>query len=991
MAEVVQEQTRRQPFVGRPMERVEDETLLRGQACYADDFPVRSDTLHAAMLRSPHAHAEIVSIDATRALAQPGVVAVVTGDDVRELTDPFLNAVKQPMKLWSLAVDRVRYVGEALALVVAEDRYKAEDAAELIDVVYRHLEPVVDPLEAAKPDALLIHPEAESNVMSSREFRYGDPEKAFEEADHVVDLTIDFPRSSHTPIEGFVVAADYHPAEGVYDVLANFQGPYSVHPVMSRALRVKDTKLRLRTPAYSGGGFGVKVGIFPYIVLMAIAARIVGKPIKWVEDRYEHLAAATMAPNRIVRLEAAARKDGTVTAFRFEQLDDYGAHVRAPMPGPLYRMHGVMTGAYKIPNLSIVNRMVMTNKCPSGMVRGFGGPQIYYAIERVMHRIAVELGLDPLEVIRKNLVPAQDMPYKAAAGAELDSGDYPRALEIASKDGKLADLLRRRDEARAEGRIYGIGYAVVIEPTQSNMGYLSNILTREQRAARGAQNGATSISTVNIDPFGGVSVTSDTTPQGQGHATILSQIVADQFGLELSDITCNLELDTQKDPWSIAAGSYSCRFASGPAVATHVAAVAMREKLARIAAQNLNVPPDQVEFADGKIFAQDNPENALSFNRVAGTAHWSPDSLPDGMDAGLSEKGVWSPPELAPPDDDDRINTALTYGFNFDFCGIEIDRDTAELRLDHYVTIHDAGKILNPLIAEGQLLGSYTHGLAQGLYEEFIYGQDGSFKSGTFADYLVPTAYEVPEPIVLHMESPSPLTPLGAKGIAEGNCMSTPICLANAVCDALGIDNIKLPLTPEKLAEIFDPDEPPRPEGAAVEAPAPSDEGHAMVGRGETTVPAAPEAVWQTLLDPEKLAAVIPGCHALELVGENSYRAEVSLGVGPVRGRFRAEVRLTDLDPPRSVTLSGELSGPLGSSRGGGVVRLEPTEGGTRVDYDYRVEISGKVAAVGGRMLEGAARIVIGQFFERLVSQVGGPQAPISWWRRVLRLLGAAR
>ena len=230
MAEVVQEQTRRQPFVGRPMERVEDETLLRGQACYADDFPVRSDTLHAAMLRSPHAHAEIVSIDATRALAQPGVVAVVTGDDVRELTDPFLNAVKQPMKLWSLAVDRVRYVGEALALVVAEDRYKAEDAAELIDVVYRHLEPVVDPLEAAKPDALLIHPEAESNVMSSREFRYGDPEKAFEEADHVVDLTIDFPRSSHTPIEGFVVAADYYPAEGVYDVLANFQGPYSVHP-----------------------------------------------------------------------------------------------------------------------------------------------------------------------------------------------------------------------------------------------------------------------------------------------------------------------------------------------------------------------------------------------------------------------------------------------------------------------------------------------------------------------------------------------------------------------------------------------------------------------------------------------------------------------------------------------------------------------------------------------------------------------------------------
>ena len=491
MADVTQGKPARQPFVGRPMERVEDEALLRGQAYYADDFPVRTDTLHAAMLRSPHAHAEIVSIDATRALARPGVVAVITGEDVRELTDPFLNAVKQPMKLWSLAVDRVRYDGEALALVIAGDRYKAEDALDFVDVVYRPLEPVVDPLEAAKPDALLIHPEARSNVMSSREFRYGDPEKAFEDADHVVDLTIDFPRSSHTPIEGFVVVADYHPAEGVYDVLANFQGPFSVHPVMSRALRVTDTKLRLRTPANSGGGFGIKVAIFPHIVLMSVASRIVGKPVKWVEDRYEHLAAATMAPNRIIRLEAAARKDGTVTAFRFDQLDDYGAHVRAPMPGPLYRMHGVMTGAYAIPNLTIVNRLVMTNKRPSGMVRGFGGPQIYYAIERVMHRVAVELGLDPLEVIRKNLVPGHAMPYKAAAGAELDSGDYPRALEIAEKDGGLAEILRRRDEARREGRLYGIGYAAVIEPTQSNMGYLSNILTREEREKRGVQNGAT--------------------------------------------------------------------------------------------------------------------------------------------------------------------------------------------------------------------------------------------------------------------------------------------------------------------------------------------------------------------------------------------------------------------------------------------------------------------------------------------------------------------
>lgn len=979
-------------FIGQPMERVEDETLLRGLARYVDDFPVRADTLHAAMLRSPHAHAEIVSIDASRALAHPGVAAVITGEDVQKLTDPFLNAVKAPMKLWSLAVGRVRYVGEALVLVVADDRYIAEDAVDLIDVEYKLLKAVVDPLEAAKEDAVLIHPDAGSNVMSQRTFRYGDPEKAFADADHVVDLTIDFPRSSHTPIEGFVLVADYHSGDDIYDVLANFQGPFSVHPVMSRALRVTDTKLRLRTPAHSGGGFGIKIGIFPYIVLMCVASRIVRKPIKWVEDRYEHLAAATAAPNRVIRLEAAATKEGRVTAFRFDQTDDYGAHMRAPMPGPLYRMHGVMTGAYEIANLAIANHLVMTNKCPSGMVRGFGGPQIYYAMERVMHRIAIELGLDPLEVIRKNLVPTEKMPFKAAAGAELDSGDYDKAVGIACRDGKLDEILRRRDEARAEGRIYGIGYAAVIEPTQSNMGYLSNILTKEERHARGQQNGATSMSTVNIDPFGGVSVTSDTTPQGQGHATTLSMIVADQLGVGMKDIVCNLEIDTQKDSWSIAAGSYSCRFSAGPAVATHMAAVAMREKLSKIAAQRLNVPWEEIEFADGKIFAKDNPENSLSFNRTAGTAHWSPGLLPEGMDAGLSEKAVWSPPQLTPPDDDDRINTSLTYGFNFDFCGIEIDRDTAELRIDHYVTIHDGGKIINPLLADGQLLGSYTHGIAEGLYEEFIYGDDGSFKSGTFADYLVPTAYEVPEPMIFHMESPTPLTPLGAKGLAEGNCMSTPVCLANAACDALGIENIKLPLTPEKLSEIMDPDEPAPPEGHSEPEPVLTGEGHALQGKGETIVPAPIEEVWETLLDPEKLAGVIPGCHALDLVAENSYRAEVSLGVGPVRGKFTAAVRLSDLDPPRSARLSGELVGPMGSSRGGGVVALESIDGGaTKVNYSYEVELSGKVAAVGGRMLEGATRIVIGQFFERLVAQVGGPSASVPWWRKLLRMLGVGQ
>ena len=1000
--------TESKKFVGQSMERVEDEALLRGIAHYADDYATRVDTHHAAILRSPHAHAEIVSIDTSEALAQPGVVAVITGEDIKKYSDPFLNVIKVPgMNLWSLSTDRVRYVGEAICCVVAKDRYLAEDALDFIEVTYNILQPVVDPEAAAAPDAIHIHPEAGPNIMSEREYTYGEPDKAFAEADHVTDLTIDFPRNSHTPMECFVVVAEYHAGDAYYDVLSNFQGPFSVHPVMCRALRIPNAKLRLRTPAISGGGFGIKVAIFPYIVLMSIASRITGKPVKWVEDRLEHLSSATAAPNRVVHLQAAATKDGRVTGFKFHQIDDYGAYLRAPMPGPLVRMHGVMTGAYDIKNLYIRNQLVMTNKCPSGMVRGFGGPQLYYAIERVMHRIAIELGLDPLEVIRKNLVPAGAMPYHCAAGAQLDSGDYPKAVDIAAKDGGLDELVRRRDAARAEGRIYGIGYAAVVEPTQSNMGYITNMLTKEERAKKEPTSGATSMASINVDPFGGVSVTSDTTPQGQGHATILSQIVADELGLEIADITCNLEIDTQKDPWSIAAGSYSCRFSAGPAVAAHLAAKKVRDKLSRIAAQNLNVPIEEIEFADRKVFARNNPDNAIGFHRVAGVAHWSPRQLPDGMDAGVNETAVWSPPELTPPDSEDRINTSLTYGFNFDFCGVEINRETGEVRVDHYVTIHDAGKLINPLIVEGQILGSFTHSIGSTLYEEFVYGDDGSFKSGTFADYLVPTAYEVPEPIILHMESPSPLTPLGAKGVGEGNCMSTPVCIANAVCDALDIENIKLPLFPSKISALLHGDErppPDKPAAEAVAAPA-KREGRALEGSGEIFVPASPQLVWDTLLDPDKLAAVIPGCHSLDRVSDNSYKAEVSLGVGPVRGRFHATVDLSELDPPKAAKLSGGLDGPLGSTRGAGRVRLQAKDGGTHVSYDYTVEISGKVAAVGGRMLEGASRVVVGQFFQRLIAQVEGPPttsaAPApktpapgtpatqpSTWQRLLAMLG---
>jgi 2-furoyl-CoA dehydrogenase large subunit len=785
--------------LGTRVVRKEDPALLSGRGRYADDLPVAAGTLHAHVIRSPHPHADIVKIDAAAALAKEGVWAVITGDDVKKLSDPFLVALKVPVHQWSLAVGRVRFAGEPVALVVAESRYLAEDAAELVEIDYAPLEPAIDPLAACKPGSPLLHPEAKTNEISVRQFHYGDTKSAFAKADRTVKLTVNFPRQSFTPMECYVCVASYNPANDSYDCMANFQGPFSTHPVMARALRVPGPKMRLRIPPDSGGSFGIKLSVFPYVVLTALAAKITGRPVKWVEDRAEHLLAASSGPNRVTEIEAAVTNDGKILALRMDQLEDYGAFLRAPMPGPLYRMHGAVTGGYDIANVDVVNRVVLTNKMPASLIRGFGGPQLYLALERLVQRIAVELGLDHLDVIKRNLVPSGAFPYKAAAGSLFDSGDYPKAVATATGDGRLDDLKKRRDAARKAGRKYGIGFAVVVEPAMSNMGYLSTLLTPEARDKAGPKNGATSMVTVNVDPLGVVSVTADVTVQGQGHETVLSQIVADRLGLKPDDVQVTLEMDTAKDQWSIAAGTYSCRFTPGTAVAAHLAAMQLADKLKAIAAKQLNVMAADVELADGKVRSKSNPDNALPFGRVAGTSHWSPVMLPDGMAPALSETGVWNPPELEPPASDDRINTSLTYGFVFDMCGIEIDPITYQVKVDRYISMHDAGKILNPLIADGQMRGAFAQGIATALYEEFVYNDEGAFLTGTFADYLVPTVSEIPAVEMLHQETPSPFTPLGAKGLAEGNCMSVPACIANAIADALGVKDVTLPATPKRI------------------------------------------------------------------------------------------------------------------------------------------------------------------------------------------------
>lgn len=790
--------------IGGSPERVEDAALLTGRGRFIDDLAPPPGALHAHILRSPYPHAEIRGVDGSAALALAGVAAVVTGADVKALTRPFLVSVRSAIEHYPIAVDRARYQGEPVAVVLARDRYIAEDAAELIAVDYAPLEAAVDPEAALSPGASVLHPAHGSNLATERSFSYGDPDGAFAAADHVLKIESHYPRSLATPIECFGLIAGYEPSEDAYEVTTHFQGPFAIQPVMAMALGVPSNRLRIRTPPDSGGSFGVKQGVAPYAVLMAVAARVAGRPVKWIEDRMEHLTAAGSATNRVVRLEAAVTAKGRVTALRWDQIEDVGAYLKAPEPATLYRMHCCMTGAYDIPNLAIRNRVVVTNKTPTGLNRGFGGPQVYYPLEQLMRRIALTLDLDPLDVIRRNLVPAAAMPYVTPSGGRFDSGDYGEVVAQSTTQGDLAGLLAKREAMRAEGRLYGVGYAAAVEPTISNMGYITTALTPEERAKSGPKGGALAIATVAADPLGGVTVSVASTPQGQGHRTVLAQVAADVLKIPPEAIRVSTELDTGRDAWSIASGNYSCRFAGAVASATLRAARALRRHLARLAAARLDCDPAEIVFADGRVFRKDAVDAGFDFRRLAGEAHWAAATLPQGVAPTTSVTVAWSPDVLQPPDADDHINGSAAYGFIFDFCGLEVDRATGQIRIDRYVSGHDAGRVLHRGMAYGQAQGGFVQGLGAALMEELLYDSAGAFLAGSLADYPLPTACEAPDLQVVHADVRSPVTLTGAKGIGEGTTMTAPVCLANAVADALGIDGVELPLRPAKLAAIVE-------------------------------------------------------------------------------------------------------------------------------------------------------------------------------------------
>lgn len=783
--------------------RVEDRRLLTGRGAFVDDLnPVR-DLHHAAIVRSPHPHALIRGVDAAAALALPGVVAVLTGRDVAALCRPFPSALPRQAPYYPCAVDRARFVGEPVAVVVAASRYLAEDAAALVQVDYEPLPAVVDPERAVTdPEAPLLHEDVGSNVALHRLLEYGDVDAAWAQADVTVGGRFVFPKYGSQPLETYGVVASWTPGEDVLTLWSNFHGPFSMHPVVAQALGLPSHKLRFIVPGDVGGGFGIKTSIYPYLALIGLAARHAGVPVKWIADRQEDLTASSSSTDRVSYVEAAARRDGTILGFKMRIYDNVGGYFRPPEPGCIFRPLGNYVGGYRYRNLRIDGYCCFTNKSLTGPNRGYGCQELYFGVERVVDRLAQRLGLDPAELRRRNLIPKDAFPYVTPTGGVYDAGDYEACLDKALKLAGYDELLRRRDGARAQGRLFGVGLACGVDPSVSNMGYVDIAATPEERARRRPKSGATQATTIQVDDLGKVTVELSTCPQGQSHETMARRFVARELTLPEDDVAVVSGMDTSTRAWTVPTGSYSSRFASIGISSAVVAARKLRDKLARIAAHQLEARVEDLELVDGVFRLKGSPQRAFSLKHAAGVAHWDPASLPPGMEPGLYLTHYETMATAKPPDDADRVNSSNTYGFMADVCAVELDRETGRIDILQYATVHDSGVILDPLIAEGQVRGSFVHGLGGAMYEELAYGPDGAFLSGTFMDYLCPTFTEVPPLAIDHIEVPSPFTVLGSKGIGESATETVPVCIANAVADALAPEGIpvdELPVTPAKV------------------------------------------------------------------------------------------------------------------------------------------------------------------------------------------------
>ena len=762
--------------VGHSVKRVEDARFIRGRGNYFDDITLPG-MLHLEFLRSPLAHARIKSIDTSRAEAVPGVAAVVTGELLAQHNlawMPTLSGDTQAV----LATDKVRFQGQEVAAVIAETVYIAKDAVELIDVDYESLPVVSTPQQALEKDAPVIRDEKEgqedNHIYSCANGDKDATDKAFADADRVVELDTFYPRCHPAPLECCGCVADVNPATGKATIYMTSQAPHVHRTLFALVAGLPEQKIRIISPDL-GGGFGNKVPIYPGYVVATAASLLIGRPVKWVEDRTGNLISTGFARDFHMHGELALKGD-KITGLRVRVLSDNGAFFSDAQPTKCKAgLFDIVTGAYDIPAADVQAEGAYTNKAPGGVAYrcSFRVTEASYLIERLVQNAAYDIGVDPAEFRRTNFIKADQFPYKSATGFDYDSGDYEAALDLALEKLGYAELREEQEKARKEGRLIGIGIASFTEVVGAGRG------DEYQIAGLRMNDGAE----LRIHPTGKAVLKLSVKSQGQGHETTFAQIVAEELGLQPEDVEVQ-EGDTDNTPYGL--GTYASRSTPVSGAATAMVSRRVRSKAKKIAAHLLEASEDDIDFEDGRFVVKGAPEKAKTIQEVAFAAYTS---VPEGVECGLEGVYYYDPPNM-------------TYPFGTYAVVVEVDRGTGTWKVLKMVAVDDCGVRINPMIVEGQIMGGLTEGFAIAAMQQITFDEDGNCIGSNFMDYLIPTAWETPSFDLGETVTPSPHHPLGAKGVGESATVGSPAAYVNAVVDALahaGVRNLEMPVTSAKV------------------------------------------------------------------------------------------------------------------------------------------------------------------------------------------------
>jgi len=772
-------------LVGESVRRTEDPRLITGKGTYVADVTLPG-MLFMQVVRSPHAHANIKNINVSAATSSPGVVAVFTGADIADQLGSLpvgwvLDDMKQPPHP-PLATDKVRTVGDAVAIVVADSYAAAVEAAEFVDVDYELLPVVVNSVEAQKPDAPQLHEEAPGNLAFTWEIEGGDWAEAVKNADVVIQQDIVNQRLIPNAIETRGVVADYNPGTNQITLWTSTQIPHLVRLLFSLVTGHPESKVRIIAPEV-GGAFGSKLYLYAEEVIAGIVAKQLGRPVKWIETRQENYLATAHGRDHITSAEIAGNKDGEILGFNVVVNANLGAYLSTFAPLIPTILFGIMLqGVYKIPNIKCKVMGVLTNTTPVDAYRGAGRPEATYVLERMVDRFAQEIGRDPVAVRRKNMINSFRNGYEVPTGVMYDTGNYKGALNKALEIFDYKAFRAEQREARRNGRLLGVGWSTYIE--------ICGIAPSAVAASLGAGAGLWESSTVRVHPTGSVSVYAGTAPSGQGHETVFGQMVSSALGVPMENIEVH-HGDTDKQQFGT--GSFGSRSLAVGGTALHMSLEKVVAKAKKIAAHQMGVPEKQVELVNGTFVVEDIPEKTMGFGEVAGEAYHAKD-LPPGIEPGLEATSFFDPENF-------------TWPFGAHVAVVEIDPDTGDVELKRYVGVDDVGNVINPMIVDGMVHGGVVQGIGQALWETAVYDDEGQLLSGSMLDYAIPVAKNLPSIETDRTVTPTKVNPLGAKGAGETGTIAASPAIVNACVDALkhlGVTHIDMPVTSEKVWRLLD-------------------------------------------------------------------------------------------------------------------------------------------------------------------------------------------